>query len=34
MKVDEALVLLKDRGYKYTGKREEMLELFLKVISI
>lgn len=30
MKVDEALVLLKDRGYKYTGKREEMLELFSK----
>ncbi|WP_050615790.1 Fur family transcriptional regulator [Bacillus testis] len=28
MKVDEALHLLKDSGYKYTGKREEMLLLF------
>ena len=28
MEVIEALQLLKDRGYKYTGKREEMLQLF------
>ncbi|NHM30333.1 Fur family transcriptional regulator [Neobacillus terrae] len=28
MEVNEALQLLKDRGYKYTGKREEMLQLF------
>ncbi|MFS0780897.1 Fur family transcriptional regulator [Bacillus sp. 1P06AnD] len=30
MKVDEALLLLKNSGYKYTGKREEMLLLFSK----
>jgi Fur family transcriptional regulator, zinc uptake regulator len=28
MNVNEALNLLKDRGFKHTGKREEMLELF------
>ncbi len=28
MDVTEALKLLKDNGYKLTGKREEMLELF------
>ena len=28
MKVSQALSLLKDKGYKYTGKREEMLLLF------
>lgn len=28
MNVNEALDLLKERGYKHTGKREEMLELF------
>ncbi|MGN1401665.1 MAG: Fur family transcriptional regulator [Bacillus sp. (in: firmicutes)] len=28
MRVEEALELLKSRGYKYTGKREEMLQLF------
>ncbi|WP_042350076.1 Fur family transcriptional regulator [Bacillus massiliigorillae] len=28
MNVDEALLLLKDKGYKFTGKREEMLQLF------
>ncbi|PLR76976.1 transcriptional repressor [Bacillus sp. V3-13] len=28
MNVDEALKLLKDQGYKHTGKREEMLQLF------
>jgi Fur family transcriptional regulator, zinc uptake regulator len=28
LNVSEALNLLKDKGYKLTGKREEMLELF------
>lgn len=28
MNVNEALLLLKDKGYKFTGKREEMLLLF------
>lgn len=28
MNVNEALQLLKEKGYKHTGKREEMLELF------
>ncbi|WP_108670780.1 Fur family transcriptional regulator [Peribacillus acanthi] len=28
MNVQEAMQLLKDKGYKHTGKREEMLELF------
>jgi Fur family transcriptional regulator, zinc uptake regulator len=28
MNVSEALKLLKEKGYKYTGKREEMLQLF------
>ncbi|EMT47129.1 MULTISPECIES: Fur family transcriptional regulator [Anoxybacillus] len=28
MNVSEALELMKKRGFKYTGKREEMLELF------
>lgn len=28
MNVDEALLLLKDKGYKFTGKREDMLQLF------
>jgi Fur family transcriptional regulator, zinc uptake regulator len=28
MNVDEAMQLLKDKGYKHTGKREEMLQLF------
>ncbi len=28
MNVNEAMNLLKDSGYKHTGKREEMLELF------
>ncbi|MCA1031763.1 transcriptional repressor [Bacillus timonensis] len=28
MNVSEALQLLRNRGYKYTGKREEMLETF------
>ncbi|WP_315905813.1 Fur family transcriptional regulator [Priestia koreensis] len=28
MNLSEAIVLLKDKGYKHTGKREDMLELF------
>ncbi|CAM3808700.1 Fur family transcriptional regulator [Mesobacillus zeae] len=28
MNVNEAMNLLKDKGYKHTGKREEMLQLF------
>lgn len=28
LRVNEALLLLKDKGYKFTGKREEMLQLF------
>ncbi|WP_226680108.1 Fur family transcriptional regulator [Sutcliffiella horikoshii] len=28
MNVSQALTLMKDKGYKYTGKRQEMLELF------
>lgn len=28
MNVSEALLFLKDKGYKHTGKREEMLQLF------
>ncbi|TCP29715.1 Fur family zinc uptake regulator [Scopulibacillus darangshiensis] len=30
MNVASAIEILKDKGYKYTGKREEMLELFSK----
>ncbi|TYS68760.1 transcriptional repressor [Sutcliffiella horikoshii] len=30
MNVTQALTLMKDKGYKYTGKRQEMLELFAK----
>ncbi|MEA3318956.1 MAG: Fur family transcriptional regulator [Bacillota bacterium] len=30
MNVTQALSLMKDKGYKYTGKRQEMLELFAK----
>ncbi|KPB05279.1 Fur family transcriptional regulator [Bacillus sp. CHD6a] len=30
MNVTQALTLMKEKGYKYTGKREEMLELFAK----
>ncbi|MEI5905824.1 Fur family transcriptional regulator [Bacillus spongiae] len=30
MNVSEAIEIMKDRGYKQTGKREEMLELFAK----
>lgn len=30
MNVSEALRLMKEKGFKYTGKREEMLELFAK----
>ncbi|WP_339146912.1 MULTISPECIES: Fur family transcriptional regulator [unclassified Sutcliffiella] len=28
MNVSQALTLMKDKGFKYTGKRQEMLELF------
>jgi Fur family zinc uptake transcriptional regulator len=28
MNVEQALALLKEKGYKYTGKRETMVELF------
>lgn len=28
MNVTQALTLMKDKGFKYTGKRQEMLELF------
>jgi Fur family transcriptional regulator, zinc uptake regulator len=28
MNIETALEILKDRGYKHTGKREEMLDLF------
>ncbi|KMJ60152.1 Fur family transcriptional regulator [Bacillus sp. LL01] len=28
MNVSQALTLMKNKGYKYTGKRQEMLELF------
>ncbi|MBM4762311.1 Fur family transcriptional regulator [Bacillus sp. B15-48] len=28
MNVNEAMILLKDHGYKHTGKREDMLKLF------
>ena len=28
MKMTEAIHILKEKGYKYTGKREQMLELF------
>ncbi|WP_078379683.1 Fur family transcriptional regulator [Sutcliffiella halmapala] len=28
MNVSQALLLMKNQGYKYTGKRQEMLELF------
>ncbi|KHD84828.1 Fur family transcriptional regulator [Heyndrickxia ginsengihumi] len=30
MRVNEAIELLKDKGYKHTGKREQMLELFAR----
>ncbi|CAG9619328.1 Fur family transcriptional regulator [Sutcliffiella rhizosphaerae] len=30
MNVSQALTLMKNQGYKYTGKRQEMLELFSK----
>lgn len=30
MNVDQALDLLKTEGYKYTGKREEMIRIFAK----
>ena len=30
MNLTEAIHLLKDQGYKHTGKREEMLALFSK----
>lgn len=30
MKVTEALELMKEKGFKHTGKREDMLELFSK----
>lgn len=28
MNVDQAMTILKEKGYKHTGKREEMLQLF------
>lgn len=34
MNVQEALDLLKEKGYKYTSKREDMLQLFLILINI
>ena len=30
MNIDQALAILKDKGYKYTGKREEMVRIFDK----
>lgn len=30
MKVQEALNILKDRGYKFTAKRKDMIQLFVK----
>lgn len=30
MTVDEALEILKENGYKYTGKREEMIRIFAR----
>ncbi|WP_442594967.1 Fur family transcriptional regulator [Neobacillus sp. D3-1R] len=30
MNIETALDILKDKGYKHTGKREDMLELFAK----
>ncbi|QPC46898.1 Fur family transcriptional regulator [Mangrovibacillus cuniculi] len=30
MKVERALDILKDKGYKYTGKREQILDIFAK----
>ncbi|WP_171253282.1 Fur family transcriptional regulator, partial [Acinetobacter baumannii] len=30
MTVEQALQMLKERGYKYTGKREEMIRIFAK----
>lgn len=34
MNVQEALNLLKEKGYKYTSKREDMLQLLLILINI
>ena len=28
MNVDQAMTLLKEKGFKHTGKREELLQLF------